>query len=513
MKINSQQANGLIHLIQETNIPEVFERFRQFGIRSSQISHFEKEFFKGIRTVDYHDRLIAYINTLVCERNLYFLLDTSGSMGEKGRLDNLRESIDSICISFKNEFESLHIWSFNDYANRLYSGKYADFDSSVLDQLNADGRTNIVKGFNELRNKIPANQRDNYIIVITDGFINEGIPTKWINSVRKEIRQEKYFVYPVAVYEAEQEAIKAIFGNCYVYDNPNQLASELKSKLENESITEIFTSPKIDESNSSINLPYLSGSIGKTIPIVGIFILVFFLFNTEPSQQTISKPISKLSVIPDFQTDTVDRNTVIFRDVQVNDENGLKANIDIYIPYLAQQIDLLSSYYCWHTDQNGDIYAKDPNLSKKKFDLCSLLVQSPTVINGLKTAKSIYCFGNSSETEDRAFGKEDAQINEILKADARAAFLRNCVKQHSAPEVRVWQVNLGQHKRTDGKEHPYQRIIILGAITDIDMGVVPNHIFFKALLKVQKRIHKNLSFLNYSRVNPKDSSFTEFTPY
>ncbi|MCC5944933.1 MAG: toll/interleukin-1 receptor domain-containing protein [Bernardetiaceae bacterium] len=64
MKITLKQAESLINLVQETQIADFFEQLRKFGIESTEISTFQKEFMFGNYRFDFYDRLQTYVNSI-----------------------------------------------------------------------------------------------------------------------------------------------------------------------------------------------------------------------------------------------------------------------------------------------------------------------------------------------------------------------------------------------------------------------------------------------------------------
>ncbi len=70
MKITSEQAKELISLVQQAEIPAVFEQLRELGLNSPDLNALEREFIFGKYTHEFYDRLQVYIKSMTVSNTI-----------------------------------------------------------------------------------------------------------------------------------------------------------------------------------------------------------------------------------------------------------------------------------------------------------------------------------------------------------------------------------------------------------------------------------------------------------
>jgi Mg-chelatase subunit ChlD len=113
------------------------------------------------------------------------LLDVSGSMNEDSKLNNVKKSLHFL-IKFLQKTDHISLVTFNSNSNIIIenmkvSNDYIETFKYAIDIINANGGTNLssgllnVKGLIERAKEVNQNISKTGLIILTDGYTNEGI--------------------------------------------------------------------------------------------------------------------------------------------------------------------------------------------------------------------------------------------------------------------------------------------------------------------------------------------------
>jgi Ca-activated chloride channel family protein len=131
------------------------------------------------------------------DASLTFVIDVSGSMAERGRLDLVQDALHYLVDQLRPS-DSVAIVAFNDKAKVLREmTRVADRERlhDAIDQLRADGSTNlgagIVTGYQIARDNFRA-QANNRVILLSDGLANTGNtnPESLLRQIRAEAEKQ-----------------------------------------------------------------------------------------------------------------------------------------------------------------------------------------------------------------------------------------------------------------------------------------------------------------------------------
>jgi Ca-activated chloride channel family protein len=128
---------------------------------------------------------------------LTFLIDTSGSMGEKGKLETIKNSLKAL-LKQLNKTDKVSIITYNNSAKVLVDNLGLDQETKILtaiDSLNAGSNTNIELGIKEAFKTAKKNfikNSINRIVLCSDGVSNAGEiePQKLLDLVKEESSSE-----------------------------------------------------------------------------------------------------------------------------------------------------------------------------------------------------------------------------------------------------------------------------------------------------------------------------------
>ena len=120
------------------------------------------------------------------------LLDTSGSMNDNSKLENVKRSLNFL-LRFFQSTDKLSLVTFNQTSTVVINNKNASIENlqifeHTIDRINAGGGTNLSAGLLNVNQILQTSDRTmkNGVIILTDGQVNEGVtqPTELIRIIQ-----------------------------------------------------------------------------------------------------------------------------------------------------------------------------------------------------------------------------------------------------------------------------------------------------------------------------------------